>query len=97
MATHVRLSGGEYALASKEMQDQSKMPQGMYGAGGAMMSMSANARPGSIRKDGTTRRKLSKPMVGLTQPSNYLTLKGSFSAVSKPNFASKYALELGSI
>ena len=24
---------------------------------------------------------------------NYLTLKGSFSAVSKPNFASKYALE----
>ena len=28
-----------------------------------------------------------------TQLSNYLTLKGSFSAVSKPNFASKYALE----
>ena len=25
--------------------------------------------------------------------SNYLTLKGSFSAVSKPNVASKYALE----
>ena len=33
----------------------------------------------------------------LTQLSNYLTLKGSLSAVSKPNFASKYALELGSI
>ena len=33
------------------------------------------------------------PMLGLTQLSNYLTLKGSFSAVSKPNFASKYALE----
>ena len=32
-------------------------------------------------------------MLGLTQLSNYLTLKGSFSAVSKPNFASKYALE----
>ena len=32
-------------------------------------------------------------MFGLTQLSNYLTLKGSFSAVSKPNFASKYALE----
>ena len=28
-----------------------------------------------------------------TQLSNYLTLKGSFSAVSKPNFASKYSLE----
>ena len=28
-----------------------------------------------------------------TQLSNYLTLKGSFSAVSKPNFARKYALE----
>ena len=34
-----------------------------------------------------------KPMLGLTQPSNYLTLKDSFSAVSKPNFATKYALE----
>ena len=33
------------------------------------------------------------PMLGLTQPSNYLTLKGSFSAVSKQNVASKYALE----
>ena len=32
-------------------------------------------------------------MSGLTQRSNSLTLKGSFSAVSKPNFASKYALE----
>ena len=28
-----------------------------------------------------------------TQLSNYLTLKGSFSAVSKQNFASKYGLE----
>ena len=34
-----------------------------------------------------------EPMLGLTQLSSYLTLKGSFSAVSKPNFASKYALE----
>ena len=33
------------------------------------------------------------PVLALTQLSNYLTLKGSFSAVSKPNFASKYALE----
>ena len=33
-----------------------------------------------------------EPMLGLTQLSNYLTL-GSFSAVSKPNFVSKYALE----
>ena len=32
-------------------------------------------------------------MLALTQLFNYLTLKGSFSAVSKPNFASKYALE----
>ena len=32
-------------------------------------------------------------MLALTQLSNYLTLKGSFSAVPKPNFASKYALE----
>ena len=29
--------------------------------------------------------------------SNYLTSEDSFSAVLKPNFASKYALELGSI
>ena len=36
-------------------------------------------------------------MLGLTQLSNYPTLKGSFSAVSKPNFASKYSLELGSM
>ena len=34
-----------------------------------------------------------EPMLGLTQLSNHLTLKGSFSAVSKPNFASKYSLE----
>ena len=34
------------------------------------------------------------PMLALTQVSNYLALKGSFSAVSKPSFASKYALEL---
>ena len=34
-----------------------------------------------------------RPMLCLTQLSNYLTLKGSFSAVSKPNFASEYALE----
>ena len=33
------------------------------------------------------------PMLALTQPSNYLTLKGSSSAASKPNVASKYALE----
>ena len=33
------------------------------------------------------------PMLALTQLSNYLTLKGSFSAVSKPNFARKYAFE----
>ena len=32
-------------------------------------------------------------MLALTQLSNYLTLKGSFSAVSKQNFASKYSLE----
>ena len=32
-------------------------------------------------------------MLALTQLSNYLTLKGSFSAVLKPNVASKYALE----
>ena len=31
---------------------------------------------------------------GIRPTSNYLTLKGSFSAVSKPNFASKYSLEL---
>ena len=36
---------------------------------------------------------LARPMLVLTQLSNDLTLKGSFSAVSKPNFASKYALE----
>ena len=29
---------------------------------------------------------VTEPMLGLTQLSNYLTLKGSFSAVSKPNF-----------
>ena len=33
------------------------------------------------------------PMLALTQLSNYLTLKGLFSAVSKPNFARKYAFE----
>ena len=39
------------------------------------------------------RVELRRPMLGLTQLSNYLTLKGSFSALSKPKFASKYALE----
>ena len=34
-----------------------------------------------------------EPMLGLTQLSNYLTLKSSFSAVSKLNLANKYALE----
>ena len=33
------------------------------------------------------------PILRLTQLSDYLTLKGSFSAVSKPTFASKHALE----
>ena len=33
------------------------------------------------------------PMLALTQPSNYLPLKGSFSAVSRPKFAKNYALE----
>ena len=33
------------------------------------------------------------PMLALSQLSNHRTLKGSFSAVSKPNFASKYAFE----
>ena len=33
------------------------------------------------------------PMLALTQLSNDQTLKGSLSAVSKPNFVSKYALE----
>ena len=33
------------------------------------------------------------PKLGLTQLSNYLTFMGSFSAVSKPNFATKYAME----
>ena len=32
-------------------------------------------------------------MLALTQLSNYLTLKGSFSAVSKPTFTSNYAFE----
>ena len=32
-------------------------------------------------------------MLGLTQLANYLTLKGLFSAGSKKNVASKYALE----
>ena len=34
-------------------------------------------------------------MLGLTQLSNYwcLALQGSFSAISKPHFASKYSLE----
>ena len=38
-------------------------------------------------------RRRAAPMLGLTQLSNYLTLRGSFSAVSKPNFENKYALE----
>ena len=33
------------------------------------------------------------PVLALTQLSNCLTLKGSFSAVPKPNVARKYALE----
>ena len=44
-----------------------------------------------VRDKDTMKRSIS--MLGLTQLSNYLTLKGSFSAVSKPIFASKYALE----
>ena len=35
----------------------------------------------------------SSAMLGLTQLANYLTLKGSFSAVSKPTFGAKYVLE----
>ena len=46
-------------------------------------------------QDDVLARLLEEPMLGLTQlhVSNYLTLKGSFSAASKPKFASKYALE----
>ena len=46
-----------------------------------------------IRTGAPCRRGSRGPMLGLTQLSNYLTLKGSFSALSKPNVASKYALE----
>ena len=49
------------------------------------------AESGAGCRRGPARRR--KPMLALTQLSNYLALKGSFSAVSKPNFASKYALE----
>ena len=45
-------------------------------------------------EDTTTSPAPLEAMLALTQLSNYLTLKGSLSAVSKPNFASKYALEL---
>ena len=39
------------------------------------------------------REPVRQPMLGLTQLSNYLTLNGPFSAVSKPIFGSKHALE----
>ena len=47
-----------------------------------------------LRAGGSLLLSLSTAYVGSpTQLSNYLTLKGSFSGVSKPKFASKYALE----
>ena len=51
----------------------------------ASSAASAIARAAAARPSG--------PMLGLTQLSIYLTLKGSFSAVSKPKFVSEYALE----
>ena len=61
----------------------------------AMWSKTGTRLPDEGREDGRPERRMGGliPMLGLTQLSNYLTLKGSFSAVSKPNFASKYALE----
>ena len=51
-----------------------------------------DAKPPSVAA-AAKRPTVSDAMLGLTQLPNYLTLKGSFSAVSKPHFASKYALE----
>ena len=48
----------------------------------------SSASPSRARRPGG-----SWPMLAPTQLSNYLTLKGSFSVVSKPKFARKYALE----
>ena len=55
---------------------------------------SCGPRTGATPRRRTRASTRTRPtMLGLTQLSDYLTLKGSFSAVSKPNFPSNYALE----
>ena len=57
--------------------------------GGARIAGGAGGLLGQFPLDptavGLLRRRGAEPMLGLTQLSHYLTLKGSFSAVSKPN------------
>ena len=53
----------------------------------------ATSHVGDVRRGLPVGRRCPSPTLALTQLSNYLTLKGSFSAVSKPKFTSKYALE----
>ena len=69
------------------------------GDGGARGQIGRPGQQGREDPEGAEQGPLAKlrDTSGLTQLSNYLTSKGSFSALSKPNFASKYALELGSI
>ena len=77
----VRQLRGRRTRRQSEKRSAASRPTGNWKSG----STGSSSTPSS-----TTRR---AAMLGLTQLSNYLTLKGSFSAVSKPNFASKYSLE----
>ena len=74
--------------------DSSELTQGCEtGVAGNPLHLVRHRRKAAPRAEDQSLDIRSLPMLGLTQLSNYLILKGSFSAVSKPNFASKYALE----
>ena len=71
------------ALMQLPESARGREPQPDHQADGGPNTGGCASRPASCARP---------PVLALTQY-NYLTLKGSFSAVSKPNFASEYALE----
>ena len=62
-------------------------------AKGAKFSLEDNIEREPVDRKPMVATDPKKPMLALSQLSNHLALRGLFSAVSKPNFASKYALE----
>ena len=83
-----RIIGDAHLLSGRDLRHLLRLHRalGLHGAG-------VLRRREEEQRGGPGPGALHRAMLALTQLSNYLPLKGSFSAVSKPIFASEYALE----